>query len=85
MKWTYGRIARSRIAMETDTHSPRVKRPLTAPGHDVIGAHPQNVLLIVKNRRKDDRIDARTLGRLARIDPAFLSPYDIAVPKPNWI
>jgi hypothetical protein len=26
------------------------------------------------SRRKDDRIDARPLARLARIDPQFLSP-----------
>jgi transposase len=32
------------------------------------------VRLIVKSRRKDDRIDARTLARLARIDPELLSP-----------
>jgi transposase len=30
--------------------------------------------LIVKSRRKDDRLDARTLARLARIDPELLSP-----------
>jgi transposase len=30
--------------------------------------------LIVKSRKKDDRIDARTLARLARIDPQLLSP-----------
>jgi transposase len=30
--------------------------------------------LITESRRKDDRIDARTLARLARIDPQLLSP-----------
>jgi len=30
--------------------------------------------LIVKSRRKDDRLDARTLARLARIDPELLTP-----------
>jgi transposase len=30
--------------------------------------------LITKSRRKDDRLDARTLARLARIDPELLSP-----------
>jgi len=71
---TLGRMPRSRIAMETGTHSPWVSRLLTALGHEVIVAHAQKVRLIVKSRRKDDRLDARTLARLARIDPELLSP-----------
>src|SRR5262250_1217299 len=74
MKQTFGRMLRTRIAMETGTHSPWVSRLLTALGHEVIVAHAQNVRLIVKSRRKDDRLDARTLARLARIDPQLLSP-----------
>jgi transposase len=74
MKQTFGRMPRSRLAMETGTHSPWVSRLLTELGHEVIVAHAQNVRLIVKSRRKDDRIDARTLARLARIDPQLLSP-----------
>jgi transposase len=70
----FGKMARSRIAMETGTHSPWVSRLLAALGHEVIVAHAQNVRLIVKSRRKDDRLDARTLARLARIDPQLLSP-----------
>src|SRR5207253_2903816 len=71
---TFGRMVRSRIAMETGTHSPWVSRLLTGLGHEVIVAHAQRVRLIVKSRRKDDRLDARTLARLARIDPELLSP-----------
>jgi transposase len=56
------------------THSPWVSRLLAALEHEVIVAHAQKVRLIVKSRRKDDRIDARTLARLARIDPELLSP-----------
>jgi transposase len=40
----------------------------------VIVAHARNVRLISQSRRKDDRLDARTLARLARIDPQLLSP-----------
>jgi transposase len=43
-------------------------------GHEVIVAHARNVRLIGESRRKDDRMDARTLARLARIDPQLLSP-----------
>jgi len=74
MKQTFGRMVRSRIAMETGTHSPWVSRLLTGLGHEVIVAHAQRARLIVKSRRKDDRLDARTLARLARIDPELLSP-----------
>ena len=71
---TFGKMPRCRIAMETGTHSPWVSRTLAALGHEVIVAHAQKVRLIVKSRRKDDRLDARTLARLARIDPELLSP-----------
>jgi transposase len=71
MQQAFGKMARSRIAMETGTHSPRVSRLLAALGHELIVAHAQKVRLIAKTRRKDDRLDARTL---ARIDPELLSP-----------
>jgi len=71
---TFAGIPRSRIAMETGTHSPWISRLLTALGHEVIVAHARNVRLITQSRRRDDRLDARTLARLARIDPQLLSP-----------
>jgi transposase len=74
MKQVFGSMPRCRIAMETGTHSPWVSRLLTALGHEVIVAHAQKVRLITKSRRKDDRLDARSLARLARIDPELLSP-----------
>ncbi len=70
----FGKIARSRIALETGTHSPWISRQLSQYGHEVIVAHARNVRLISQSSRKDDRLDARTLGRLTRIDPALLSP-----------
>jgi transposase len=74
MKQVFGSMPRCRMAMETGTHSPWVSRLLTALGHEVIVAHAQKVRLITKSRRKDDRMDARTLARLMRIDPQLLSP-----------
>src|SRR3984957_15848660 len=74
MKQTFGKIPRSLIALETGTHSPWVSRLLTELGHKVIVAHAQKVQLITKSSRKDDRHDARTLARLARIDPELLGP-----------
>jgi transposase len=70
----FRRIPRSRIALETGTHSPWVSRQLARLGHEVIVAHARNVRLIGESSRKDDRLDARTLARLARIDPQLLSP-----------
>ena len=60
--------------METGTHSPWISRQLSQYGHEVILAHARNVRLISESSRKDDRLDARTLARLARIDPALLGP-----------
>jgi transposase len=69
----FGRIPRSRVVLETGTHSPWGSRQLTELGHEVIVAHARNVRLIGESSRKDDRLDARTLARLARIDPRLLS------------
>src|ERR1700731_4342122 len=68
------RIPRCRIALETGTHSPWVSRQLAQMGHEVIVAHARNVRLIGESSRKDDRLDARMLARLARLDPGLLSP-----------
>jgi transposase len=51
-----------------------VSRVLSELGHEVIVAHARNVRLIGESRKKDDRLDARTLARLARIDPQLLAP-----------
>ena len=70
----FRRIPRSRVALETGTHSPWVSRQLARLGHEVIVAHARNVRLIGDSSRKDDQVDARTLARLARIDPGLLGP-----------
>jgi transposase len=74
MEAVFGAMAQSRIALETGTHSPWVSRLLSRLGHEVIVAHARNVRLIGESRRKDDRLDAQTLARLARIDPQLLCP-----------
>jgi transposase len=74
MEAGFGAMPRSRIALETGTHSPWISRLLSKLGHEVIVAHARNVRLIGESRRKDDRLDAQTLARLARIDPELLCP-----------
>src|SRR5438270_7284779 len=70
----FGVMPRSRIALETGMHSPWISRLLSALGHEVIVPHARNVRLIGESRRKDGRLDAQTLARLARIDPQLLCP-----------
>lgn len=74
MEQAFGSMVQSRIALETGSHSPWISRLLARLGHEVIVANARNVRLIGESRRKDDRLDARTLARLARIDPQLLSP-----------
>src|SRR6202008_4846155 len=49
-------------------------RYLAALGHEAIVANARRVRLITDSSRKDDRLDAKNLARLARIDPELLSP-----------
>jgi transposase len=74
MREVFAMVPQCRMALETGTHSPWVSRVLNELGHEVIVAHARNVRLIGESRRKDDRLDARTLARLARIDPQLLAP-----------
>jgi len=67
-------MPRCRIALETGCHSPWISRQLTQLGHEVIIANARNVQLISQSTRKDDRLDARTLARLVRIDASLLCP-----------
>ncbi|MBZ5650971.1 MAG: transposase [Acidobacteriia bacterium] len=74
MNQVFGGMPRSRIALETGMHSPWVSRVINELGHEEIVAHARNVRLIGESRKKDDRLDAQRLARLARIDPQLLSP-----------
>jgi transposase len=70
----FGAMPRSRVALEIGTHSPWIGRLLSELGHEVIVANARKVRLIGESRRKDDRLDAQTLARLARIDAELLYP-----------
>ena len=74
MAQTFGAMARCRIAVEVGTHSPWVSRLLSSLGHEVIVANPRQLQLITQSSRKDDKVDARSLARLARVDPELLRP-----------
>jgi len=70
----FGATAHCRIAIEVGTHSPWVSRELKKYGHEVIVANARQVKLISQSSRKNDRLDAQILARLARMDPALLRP-----------
>ncbi len=70
----FSHIPRSRIALEVGTHSPWVSALLERLGHEVYVANPRKVEYIHKNKRKNDRVDARTLSLLVRADVRLLYP-----------
>jgi transposase len=70
----FSSIAKSRIALEVGTHSAWVSTLLENCGHEVYVANPRKMESIHKNRRKNDKVDARTLARLVRSDPELLYP-----------
>jgi len=74
MAQMFGAMRRCRIALEVGTHSPWVSRLLSGFGHEAIVANARQVKLISQSSRKDDRLDAQTLARLARVDPRLLRP-----------
>jgi len=62
------------IAIEVGTHSPWISRMLEECGHEVLVANARKVRLIYGEGRKNDKIDAEKLARLARLDPKLLAP-----------
>jgi len=74
IRQVFGALKRCRVAVEVGTHSPWVSRLLKSLGHEVIVANARQVKLISASSRKDDRLDAQTLARLARVDPQLLRP-----------
>ena len=68
------RLAPAVIAIEVGTHSPWVSRLIEANGHRAIVGNGRKVALISGNKRKNNRIDAEMLGRLARVDEELLFP-----------
>jgi transposase len=63
-----------RVVLEVGTHSPWISRVLRELGHEVVVANAGRVRMIYGNDNKNDRVDARTLARLARVDTGLLHP-----------
>jgi transposase len=74
LKQRFGSATPMRVALEVGQHSHWISRLLRESGHEVIVANARKLRLIYENDRKNDRIDAEYLARLARLDPRLLSP-----------
>ena len=76
LKARFSSFPASRVAIEVGTHSPWVSRLLKDCGHEVLVANPRRLRLIYENDRKDDKVDAQYLARVARLDPKLLAPIE---------
>lgn len=72
-QWLAGR-QRCRIVVEAGGHSPWVSRLLEAAGQEVLVANPCRLPMIYASQKKNDRMDARRLAQLARVDASLLAP-----------
>lgn len=70
----FSQLAKSRVILESGTHTAWVRRLLETLGHEVIVANPSKVRAISSSRRKTDERDARCLAQLGRVDPELLAP-----------
>jgi transposase len=69
-------MAPARIVMEVGTHSPWLSRQLQSYGHEVIVANSSKMNGGKRGKRKkrNDKLDAESLARQGRADPALLYP-----------
>lgn len=70
----FQQIPGTRMVVEAGTHSPWVSRLLQSFGHEVTVANARKVRLIYESDQKNDRLDARMLARLGRVDVNLLAP-----------
>jgi transposase len=64
----------ARVVMEVGTHSAWVQEVIAGEGHEVVVANPRLMEGSKRRKRKNDRIDAKKLARLGRVDPQSLHP-----------
>lgn len=70
----FARGPRCRFVLEVGSHSPWLSRQMQSYGYEVYVANPRQLKLITTSSRKNDRVDARQLARLGRVDPELLRP-----------
>jgi transposase len=57
-----------RVAMEASTSITPIYRKLVREGYDVLVSHPTKMRVIAESKIKTDRVDARALAELLRLD-----------------
>jgi transposase len=62
------------VVIEVGPHSRWASALIAGLGHKVLVANAGRVPLIHQSNRKSDRLDARHLAKLARVDPSLLCP-----------
>ena len=72
----FSNIERMRVAIEAGTHSLWIGGILQGCGHEVLVANARKLRLIYADGRKNDRMDAENLARIARLDPRLLAPIE---------
>jgi transposase len=65
------------VALETGTHSRWMAKVARECGHEVIVANARELRLIYGGTNKHDRMDAKKLARMARVDPELLKPVKL--------
>jgi transposase len=63
----------SLVAIEAGAHSLWPNQVLKVCGHEVFVGNPRKIRLITESDRKNDRVDAESLARLARADRLLLA------------
>ena len=76
LEWLFAPMPATRIVIEVGGHSPWVSRQLAGYGHEVVVANAHKVRLIYESDRQNDRLDARRLARLGRVDASLLAPVE---------
>ena len=64
------------VVMETGTHSLWMSELIKELGFEVIVAHARDLALIYHSEKKNDRLDAEKLARLAQADKKLLHPVE---------
>lgn len=68
------RFPGGRAVLEAGGHSPWVSRIAAQRCAEALVANPRALAFIYGNHRKSDRVDARALAKVARVDTSLLSP-----------
>jgi transposase len=75
-RWLSQLAAGTVVAMEVGTHSRWMAKAGRECGHRVLVANPRQLRLIYGGDNKHDRLDAKKLARLARVDWRLLKPIE---------